>query len=284
MQTQIALRVFTDHPKGGNPCLVTLNADNFSEAQMKEIAANFGHECAFLFKADPEENCDFSLRFFLPLEETEMCGHATLATLWALKDQGRISAGNYRIGTKSGVVDARIGTDGSLAFSQPNVFSETLDPEKKSRILSSLKITENELANGEIINACTSRMKTLVPLQSTMILNSLSPDFDQVKEICMEIGSTGLYPYCRSEQDTMFHARQFPRSAGYPEDAATGIAASALAGVLKQTGVINSHRRITVLQGEAMGNPSRLDVDFEESTEGGTGYWILGQCIKIGET
>lgn len=281
MQTQFALRVFTDHPEGGNPCLVSLKAGALSDAEMQAIALDFGHECAFVFEGNPKTGCDFYLRYFLPLEETEMCGHATLAALWALRDKGEISSGQYRIGTKSGVVLAKIGVDGSLAISQPEVKCEILDSTRKSLVLSCLGITKNALAQGEIKNASTSRMKTLIHLKSKAVLDGLSPDFDRMKEICTDIGSTGLYPFCPSRQENVFHARQFPRSAGYPEDAATGIAASALAGVLKKEGAVNADKRIIILQGEAMGSPSRLEVDFMDLPEEGVGCWILGHCLEI---
>lgn len=51
------------------------------------------------------------------------------------------------------------------------------------------------------------------------------------------------------------HARQFPRNSGYPEDAATGIAAAALF-----YGLGAPKAGLLVRQGEAMGRPSEIRV------------------------
>ena len=74
------------------------------------------------------------------------------------------------------------------------------------------------------------------------------------------IGSTGLYPYAIFDRDAqIFDARQFPRSSGYPEDAATGIAAAALSFGLLANGIVEaSARRITIRQGRAMQRPSEI--------------------------
>lgn len=52
-------------------------------------------------------------------------------------------------------------------------------------------------------------------------------------------------------------ARQFPQASGYPEDAATGIAATALFGALRHDGIdIPAAETVHVLQGCAMGRLS----------------------------
>lgn len=135
-----------------------------------------------------------------------------------------------------------------------------------------------------IQNACTSRVKTLVPLKSEAILNGLTPDFTRMEEVCTRIGSTGLYPYAVLDRDQqIFDARQFPQSSGYPEDAATGIAASALSfGLLKNGLVDNSDRQITVHQGRAMNRPSSISIRFEIADGAPTGCWIGGAVRREG--
>ena len=57
---------------------------------------------------------------------------------------------------------------------------------------------------------------------------------------------------------------------GDPEDAATGIAATALASGLRQLSVTSS-TKVTVHQGEAMGRPSKITVTFR-----GDQCWLSG--------
>ena len=131
------------------------------------------------------------------------------------------------------------------------------------QVLAVLGLKPGDLASHPVQNACTSRVKTLVPIRSPATLNALEPAYENFRAVCERIGSTGLYPYAAvSATDGVFEARQFPRDSGYPEDAATGIAASALAFGLLETGLAGPDAGITVLQGRRMGRLSAIHVGF----------------------
>jgi predicted PhzF superfamily epimerase YddE/YHI9 len=95
----------------------------------------------------------------------------------------------------------------------------------------------------------TARAKTLVEVGEE--LDALQPDFEALWAACEAMESTGAYVFNRE-----LSARQFPVRAGYPEDAATGVAASALAGFL--AGEEPGWQEFSIAQGRAMGRPSRL--------------------------
>jgi PhzF family phenazine biosynthesis protein len=67
------------------------------------------------------------------------------------------------------------------------------------------------------------------------------------------------------ESDTLFHARDPFPVGGVVEDPATGAAAAALGGYLRDAGLIESPVRFEIHQGEVMGRPSILAVDVPES-------------------
>ncbi|WP_204310277.1 PhzF family phenazine biosynthesis protein, partial [Enterobacter cloacae] len=71
-----------------------------------------------------------------------------------------------------------------------------------------------------------------------------------------------LYPYAIDDRGArLFEARQFPKSSGYPEDAATGIAAAALAFGLLCNGLVEPlDRPIHIRQGRSMGRLSEIRV------------------------
>ena len=135
----------------------------------------------------------------------------------------------------------------------------------------------SDLAPLPIRNARTSRVKTLIPLKSAAVLDALQPDFARIEACCERIGSTGLYPFALSDPG-IFDARQFPKSSGYPEDAATGIAAAALAFGLLEDGLVAADTRpILVRQGRAMGRPSEIRVRFRTGEDGAvSGCWLGG--------
>ena len=63
------------------------------------------------------------------------------------------------------------------------------------------------------------------------------------------------------ESDEVFHSRNAFAAGGVYEDPATGAAAAALAGYLRDIGW-NGKSTFTILQGEDMGVPSRLSVTY----------------------
>jgi predicted PhzF superfamily epimerase YddE/YHI9 len=76
---------------------------------------------------------------------------------------------------------------------------------------------------------------------------------------CDALASTGIYLYCPVSQG--FECRQFPRSSGYPEDPATGVAAAALACAHHQAGFQQQSLAYRFFHGTAMRRPSLLLVE-----------------------
>ncbi|UVK53836.1 PhzF family phenazine biosynthesis protein [Mesorhizobium sp. AR02] len=282
--------VFAAGPHGGNPAPIVVDAAGMSDADMQQVARSFGHESGFVFPPPPGSDCDFEFRFWVPNHEMSMCGHATVGALWLLDRLGKLPADDLTIWTQSGRVDARIGKrtahGAAVEISQPAASVQPLPDAEKSRadIIEILGIRADDLASAPIQNASTSRGKTLVPLNSVAVLDQLRPDFTGMEELCSRIGSTGLYPYAVFDRDAQIvDARQFPRSSGYPEDAATGIAAAALAfGLLSNGMVETSERQIIIRQGRAMLRPSEILVRFRLDDGQPAGCW-LGGAVRLEE-
>jgi PhzF family phenazine biosynthesis protein len=288
------VRVFAAGADGGNPAPIVVDAGGMSDAQMQQVAASYGHESGFVLPSPPGSDCDFEFRFWVPNHEMSMCGHATVGAVWLLEQLGRLRRDHLTISTKSGRVEARIhrpaGQDVLVEVSQPAGHVEPLPDadQAKADILQVLGIRAEDLAPFPIQNARTSRVKTLVPLRSVSILDGLKPDFGRIEQLCARIESTGLYPYAVSDRERqVVDARQFPRSSGYPEDAATGIAAAALSFGLLSNGIVEaSERPITVRQGRAMKRPSEIQVRFNLDNGRVDGCWLCGvvqptQCEEI---
>ncbi|MBR0664303.1 PhzF family phenazine biosynthesis protein [Roseomonas hellenica] len=253
LPTPILLSVFPAGPGGGNPCPVVLDASGMDAAAMQALAAAYGHESVFVLPPADAATVDYGFRFFVPAHEMEMCGHATLGAAWLLRQGAALSCDGLRIETLSGPVRAIFGPDGSVEITQPA--GHATEVAEVPAVLGALGVTERDLLPGaRLLNAATSRVKTLVPLADPARLHRLAPDPAAVGAACAAIGSTGLYPWA-ADTGGILHARQFPRGSGYPEDAATGIAAAALF-----HGLGAPSGGIVVRQGEAMGRPSEIRV------------------------
>ncbi|MEZ5759494.1 MAG: PhzF family phenazine biosynthesis protein [Emcibacteraceae bacterium] len=271
------VRVFPNSKEGGNPAPTVLDAAGLTDDEMKAIAEKYGLESGFVMPADLHDGVDYRFRFFVPEHEMEMCGHATIGALWLLRKHGKINKTNVLIDTLSGTVSAHVPKTGAISITQPKAKIKMLSKEMVGHVLKTLGLKQDDLMQPEILNSSTSRVKTLVALKSRKRLNELSPDFSKMKEVCEMIGSTGLYPFAVGESETIVHARQFPRSSGYPEDAATGIAASALAFGLLEWGLVTRKEKVFIRQGEAMGRASEIIISFDEDDING-GCWIHGNC------
>ncbi|MBO1114034.1 PhzF family phenazine biosynthesis protein [Bordetella petrii] len=271
----ILIRVFVDPAagaRGGNPVPLVLDARGMASQAMQALAADYGHESAFILPpADPASGHDWRFRFFVPGHEMEMCGHATVGTLWALRQWGCWRRAAARIETASGSVDGIWDEAGQRAWiSQPPAQLAPLPAAALADIARVLRI-DPATPGLQAVNACTSRVKTLVRLPGAAALDSLAPDFSAVPALCDALESTGLYPYALAEGHAC--ARQFPKSSGYPEDAATGIAAAALWGYLHQTGRIDPRQPCTIRQGIAMGSPSAIELRARDDAPG---CWLSG--------
>jgi trans-2,3-dihydro-3-hydroxyanthranilate isomerase len=273
------VRVFPAGPGGGNPAPVVLNADAMSADEMKAVAACHGHESAFVCAPRNTDNT-YRLRFFVPQHEMEMCGHATLGALWLLRKLGRWTSGVATLETLSGIVDARFNeTTQSIEVSQPKGVVQPIDePRLHAAICDVLRIDASDLDSFGIVNATTSRTKTLIPIRSVQRLQAIAPSFYRMQALCDELGSTGLYPVAIERTHRLeVHARQFPRSSGYPEDAATGIAAAAtLYGMVHYGLLAEGASGMTVHQGYAMGKPSSIRVEMRDAGNADAGCWISG--------
>ncbi|BEP40508.1 PhzF family phenazine biosynthesis isomerase [Variovorax sp. V15] len=275
------IRVFVgaDPKAGGNPAPVWLDADVLSAAQMQEYTRRSGHESVFVLKPETPAHA-LRMRYFVPNHEMEMCGHATVGALWLLHRRGEWDGSPVAIQTRSGTVTGRR-VDGTVQISQPRaVVEEVTQQALLDEIAQCLGIDAARIV-GPVLNAATSRVKTLVRLADMEQLHGLRVDFARVESLCERLGSTGLYPYAMSAHEAgTVSARQFPKSSGYPEDAATGIAAAALAWGLRRLGLVgNGALTVTVRQGEAMGSPSAIHVGLPSEAAAREGCRVGGECV-----
>ncbi|TXS46088.1 PhzF family phenazine biosynthesis protein [Streptomyces sp. uw30] len=110
---------FSDRPFTGNPAGVLL-LDAFPEDDwLQKVAMEVNHaETAFAHPLPAGGEADWALRWFTPVAEVATCGHATLATAHVLHSTG-VHEGPVRFATRSGVLLATHGDDGSVTLDFP---------------------------------------------------------------------------------------------------------------------------------------------------------------------
>jgi PhzF family phenazine biosynthesis protein len=260
----VVFDVFADGVGGGNPCPVVPGADGLDAEQMQGIAADHGLESVFLL-TPTAPGAQVRMRYFVPRHEMEMCVHATVAGLTLLAERDVVPTGVVAVQTPLGVLDAEVDADGSVTVEQfPPVFGPPL-ADARGELAAALGCPVERILGGDTPRSVSvSRAKLLVELTDLAAVAGLEPDPARVSRLCEELGVTGLYPFAvpagagegSAGAGRRAWARQFPRDSGYPEDAATGLAAAALAAMLALRETGDGRYRYDIHQGQAMGRPS----------------------------
>ncbi len=101
----LQIDAFAAEPFTGNPAAVCLTATEPKAVWMQQVAAEMNlSETAFTWPSGD----GFGLRWFTPIAEVDLCGHATLATAHALWETGILSNGFPAIfHTRSGRLTAK---------------------------------------------------------------------------------------------------------------------------------------------------------------------------------
>src|SRR5271156_101297 len=116
---------FTDKPFAGNPAAVCILPDERPDNWLQQVGAEMNlSETAFVQKmAD-----GFRLRWFTPMVEVDLCGHATLASAHVLWEEGHARPDEMiRFHTRSGVLIASL-TAGFIELDFPLIPEEPATP------------------------------------------------------------------------------------------------------------------------------------------------------------
>ena len=255
----LRIAAFSYEGTGGNPAGVVFCEQMPDEDVMLKTAKEVGYsETAFLVKqAD-----GWRVRYFAPGMEVPFCGHATIALGAALGE--RFGPGIYRLFLNDGEIQVRAEASGggfAATLYSPGTFSEDAQDEFVDRVLDGFHLTREHLDPAFPVRFAQAGARHLIlVLKDRHTLAGMLYQFDRVRELMLEQGLITislLWP----ESDEVFHSRNAFAAGGVYEDPATGAAAAALAGYLRDIGWQGRHE-FTILQGEEMGMPSRLRVKY----------------------
>lgn len=269
---------FTADPAAGNPAGVVLDAAGLTDAQMLAAAAEVGYsETAFLVGRDED---GYDIRYFSPLAEVPFCGHATVATAVALAE--RDGPGPVRLRTRSGLVPVTTGpdTEGRLAATLTSVDarSSAADEDDVREALAALDWAAGDLDPSLPPHvAYAGAFHLVLAAGSRARLATLDYDFDRLAALMAARDWTTLQLVWR-EGPAVFHSRNPFPPGGVVEDPATGAAAAALGGYLRSVGALEPPAAFTVLQGEDLGRPGRLEVSVPAATGG---IEVRGTAVRI---
>jgi PhzF family phenazine biosynthesis protein len=263
--TILRIAAFSDGNQGGNPAGVWIGEDLPAATKMQAIAADVGFsETAF---AAPEGDA-WRVRYFSPRSEVPFCGHATIALGAALALQRGDRSFELKLNRADiSVAGRRDGHTIEAALQSPPTRSAPLDPSLLADLVHLFGYTTDDLdlkIPPAMIHAGADH--ALLALNKRDALARMSYDLERGRAL-MEKAGLVTVAFVAAENPQLFHVRNAFASGGVLEDPATGAAAAAFAGYLRDIGWPHAGV-INIVQGEDMGMRSLIRAEIGEMAGG----------------
>jgi len=202
---------FTNEPFKGNPAGVCILETKLDDSLMLSIAKELGlSETAFILRSSVAE---YEIRFFSPVMEIPLCGHATMAAAKVVYEQyPELETIHF---TNIQHLDLKIEREKQQIVMTFPVYS-TLPAEAPKALLGALGIEK-------VINsAFNDEMKILlVEIDDCNVLRNLNPDFEALKRSHDSINGV-LITAIAENPEFDFESRYFWPWSGTNEDPVTG--------------------------------------------------------------
>lgn len=278
---------FSKKPNKGNPAGVVLNGDDLTETEMQDVAFKVGfNETAFPIASD---RADLRIRYFSPKQEMELCGHATMATIYALKTNGWLeNKTELTIETNAGVLPIRITKNEQKEIHI--TMKQALPQFKKfegSRydLAKAIGIEEVDFDDElPIMYGSTGAWTLLIPIKSLDIFNKMEPNNKVFSSILNEIPNASVHPFCLESyyEEADMHGRHFSSTfSGTIEDPVTGTASGVMGAYFAKYIKKESDMPINLIveQGQEMNKDGQVIVNVAENNE----IEITGNAVYVDE-
>jgi len=220
---------FTDRPLAGNPAAICVLDGPADDQWMQAVASEMNQpETAFLEQVDPDspehgaaaedDGPRWRLRWFTPVCEVELCGHATLAAAHHLLVDRGIDARLLWFDTLSGTLSARALGDGWIQLDFPA--DPPVETDAPAGLIDALGVTN-------AVTVARGRSDWLVEVPSADDVRAVQPDMAALAGLA-EV-DRGVIVTAVGDKLHDVVSRFFAPGAGIPEDPVTGSAHTTLA-------------------------------------------------------
>lgn len=264
---------FTEEKFAGNPAGVVANAEGLEPEQMQKIARELNNsETAFVFQSAGKD-CDVHVRFFTPLKEVPICGHATVAAHYIRALENNLGSCRVIQKTGAGILPVDIIKENNsyrIVMTQGKIeFEEPLNAGIAGEILEALGLPaddRDERCPVQIVS--TGHSKVMIGIKSRQKLNSLEPEMHKLACLSKEIKCNGyfVFTFDSGEKDILTNGRMFAPAIGINEDPVTGNANGPLGAYIVKHKLINFAGRTFSFKGKqgiAIGRPGIVNVEID---------------------
>ena len=262
---------FSDAAFGGCAAGILDQASELTGSEMLQISREIGAPATcFITDISPAE---VSVRFFSPLSEYPMCGHATIALMTWLNER------DFFVFDDKGVAHTGLSTPDTLTNVEVQQRKDgrievllTLPPaEFVSAPVSSIELSqvlgidsERLESNLEMTMTTTDFRSLLVPIDKVSDLEAVRPDFQGIQDLCRRTVMDTIFLFAPKDDDLAngVRCREFCPAVGTPESAASGTTNRSVSCYLYEQNRITKARdgvaSLSISQGKEIGRPSNI--------------------------
>ncbi|MEV8272092.1 PhzF family phenazine biosynthesis protein [Microbacterium sp. NPDC077184] len=274
---------FASSPDGGNPAGVVLDARGLSPETMQRIAAEVDDAETAVVTGTTDAGAR-AIRYFSPIAEVPFCGHATIATAVALAEHGDALGPlptTIRFSTPVGEIPITVThePDGlRAAFTSRAPVVTPLPQADLDAILDLIGLAADDLdADLPPRIADAGNPHPLLVIADREVFDRFTFDPVAARTLMDARGWPATITVVHRVGDAAFSARNIFPVGRITEDPATGSAAAALGGYLRELGAVPVPSRVEVHQGAHVGRPGLLSVDIPASG----GIIVSGTAVPI---
>ena len=293
----VTVDVFTATRFGGNQLAVVLDAGGLANGMMQSIASEFSYaETTFVRPpANPAHTAE--VRIFTPRTELPFAGHPNVGTAFALarisEVFGKSIGGTVYFEEHAGLVPVEIhredGVPVGARLTSPQAFKRG-DPVAADVIAACCGISPAEI-DGDAHEPCAASCGlpwVFARVTDAEVVVRARPDPAAFAKLLPTEIAAGIELYApvpgTGPGETGYKARVFAPGAGVTEDAATGAANVALAGLLADIRPELDMTFVTAIsQGDELGRPSLLVAEADKEQGTVTATRIGGRCVPVME-
>lgn len=260
---QYILSSFISKHGGGNLAAVVLDDKGLSREQMLTIAKNNNlSETAFVDLNDSDLS-NWTIRYFTPMEEVDICGHAALASFYLLNEIGSIKSNEIFHKTNAGKL--RVIKKQDLFFIEMKA-PEIVDFFSIDEVLDFTTLNEkNILPNkeGKVSIVSTGLKDAIILVSSLNVLKNMKIKKERMVYHCNRKNIIGAHIVSREtiEDDSDFAVRNFAPAVGIDEESATGTSNASLIYYMISEGMqVRKESPYKIEQGYFMKSPSNIFV------------------------
>ena len=284
---------FSDRPFMGNSTGVVIDDGRLTDSEMKNIAMDINQSVVvFVRQLDRDR---YLTRFFTPDGEINLCGHATIATFYALAENEYIMS--KEDGVKNIIQHTKIGKipveldykNSKIQNVYMNLNVELREKyEAPEGVLRALNLGPNDIGleikgslNMEKIS--TGTCDILVPVKNEEILSSISLSRDEAIKISREEEIISIHAFT-TQDGKEIKQRTFSPIIGADEEFGSGTSTAATMHYLKANDLAKSDS-ILATQGDYIGRVSKVITSLGKNDKkirvGGRAYVFMNGVINL---